>query len=108
MNYWVLTNLLAVSPPVQSTLKLDMTSANGQVQITMPVQIMILLTLRTFLPAIIISLSSFTRIIIVFHFLRQALGSQEAPSNQILIVLALFLPFIIMNPTLTATHHDAS
>jgi len=107
MNYWVLTNLLAVSPPVESTLKLDMTSANGQVQMTMPVQIMILLTLLTFLPAIIISLSSFTRIIIVFHFLRQALGTQEAPSNQILIGLALFLSFFIMNPTLTAIYSDA-
>ncbi len=107
MNYWVLTNLMAVSPPVESTLKLDMTSANGQVQMTMPVQIMILLTLLTFLPAIIISLSSFTRIIIVFHFLRQALGTQEAPSNQILIGLALFLSFFIMNPTLTAIYNDA-
>ena len=107
MNYWVLTNLLAVSPPVESKLKLDMTSANGQVQMTMPVQIMILLTLLTFLPAIIISLSSFTRIIIVFHFLRQALGTQEAPSNQILIGLALFLSFFIMNPTLTAIYDDA-
>jgi len=107
MNYWVLTNLLAVSPPVQSTLKLDMTSANGQVQMTMPVQIMILLTLLTFLPAIIISLSSFKRIIIVFHFLRQALGTHEAPSNQILIGLALFLSFFIMNPTLTAIYNDA-
>src|SRR5207249_6837696 len=72
MNYWILTKLLAVSPPVESTLKLDMTSSNGQVQMTMPVQIMILLTLLTFLPAIIISLSSFTRIIIVFHFLRRS------------------------------------
>src|SRR5438552_9638909 len=107
MNYWVLTNLLAVSPPVESTLKLDMTSANGQVQMTMPVQIMILLTLLTFLPAIIISLSSFTRIIIVFHFLRQALGTQEAPSNQILIGLSLFLSFFIMKPTLTAMYNNA-
>src|SRR5437762_5713365 len=107
MNYWVLTNLLAVSPPVESKLKLDMTSANGQVQMTMPVQIMILLTLLTFLPAIVISLSSFTRIIIVFHFLRQALGTQEAPSNQILIGLALFMSFFIMNPTLTAIYDDA-
>src|SRR6266567_3731003 len=103
MNYWVLTNLMAVSPPVESTLKLDMTSANGQVQMTMPVQIMVLLTLLTFLPAIIISLSSFTRIIIVFHFLRQGLGTQEAPSNQIMIGLALF----IMNPTLTAMYDHA-
>src|SRR5215468_9944266 len=99
--------MLAVTPAAPATLKLDMTSANGQVQMTMPVQIMILLTLLTFLPAIIISLSSFTRIIIVFHFLRQALGTQEAPSNQILIGLALFLSFFIMNPTLTAIYNDA-
>jgi len=107
MNYWLLNTLLAAAPAVQSTVKVDMTSANGQVQMTMPVQIMILMTLLTFLPAIIISLSSFTRIIIVFHFLRQALGTQEAPSNQILIGLALFLSFFIMNPTLTAMYNTA-
>jgi flagellar biosynthetic protein FliP len=74
---------------------------------TMPVQIMLLLTLLTFIPAIVISLSSFTRIIIVFHFLRQALGTQEAPSNQILVGLALFLSFFVMNPTLTKMYDDA-
>jgi flagellar biosynthetic protein FliP len=99
--------VLAVAPPAASTLSVDMTSANGQVQMSMPVQIMILLTLLTFLPAIIISLSSFTRIIIVFHFLRQALGTQEAPSNQILVGLALFLSFFVMNPTLTAMYNGA-
>src|SRR5205085_9587326 len=100
--------MLAVTPvAAPATLKVDMTSATGQVQMTMPVQIMILMTLLTFLPAIVISLSSFTRIIIVFHFLRQALGTQEAPSNQILIGLALFLSFFIMNPTLTAMYNNA-
>ena len=89
MAYSILNMLLVVVPPETTTLKLDMSGPNGQVQMTMPVQIMILLTLLTFLPAIIISLSSFTRIIIVFHFLRQALGTQEAPSNQILIVSAV-------------------
>src|SRR2546429_5292104 len=107
MNTWILATVLAAVPQAQSTVKLDMTSSNGQVQMTVPVQIMILLTLLTFLPAIIISLSSFTRIIIVFHFLRQALGTQEAPSNQILIGLALFLSFFIMNPTLTAMYNNA-
>jgi flagellar biosynthetic protein FliP len=109
MNSWIFNFMLAVAPatPPPATLKLDMTSTTGQVQMNMPVQIMILLTLLTFLPAIIISLSSFTRIIIVFHFLRQALGTQEAPSNQILIGLALFLSFFIMNPTLTAMYNSA-
>jgi flagellar biosynthesis protein FliP len=106
IGYSILTLVLAVTP-APATLKLDMSGANGQVQMTMPVQIMILLTLLTFLPAIIISLSSFTRIIIVFHFLRQALGTQEAPSNQILIGLALFLSFFVMNPTLTSMYNTA-
>src|SRR5688572_9242629 len=99
--------MLAAAPETTTTMRLDMNGANGQVEMTMPVQIMILLTLLTFLPAIIISLTSFTRIIIVFHFLRQALGTQEAPSNQILIGLALFLSFFIINPTLTAMYNSA-
>jgi len=107
MTYSLLNMVLAVVPPETTTLKLDMSGPNGQVQMTMPVQIMILLTLLTFLPAIIISLSSFTRIIIVFHFLRQALGTQEAPSNQILIGLALFLSFFVMHPTLDAMYNSA-
>ena len=102
-----LFNLMLAAAPETTTMRLDMNGANGQVEMTMPVQIMILLTLLTFLPAIIISLTSFTRIIIVFHFLRQALGTQEAPSNQILIGLALFLSFFIMNPTLTAMYNSA-
>jgi flagellar biosynthetic protein FliP len=108
MGYPILNMLLAAAPAaVPAAVKLDMSGATGQVQMTMPVQILILLTLLTFLPAIIISLSSFTRIIIVFHFLRQALGTQEAPSNQILIGLALFLSFFVMNPTLTAMYNTA-
>jgi flagellar biosynthetic protein FliP len=103
MSPWVF--MLAVTAP--STVSIDMTGTNGEVQMTMPVQILILLTLLTFVPAIIISLSSFTRIIIVFHFLRQALGTQEAPSNQILIGLALFLSFFVMNPTLTTMYDEA-
>jgi flagellar biosynthetic protein FliP len=57
--------------------------------------------------SIIISLTSFTRIIIVFHFLRQALGTQEAPSNQILIGLALFISLFVMTPTLDQIYTEA-
>ena len=63
-----------------------------------PLQIVLLLTLISFLPAILVTMTSFTRIVIVFHFLRQALGTQEMPSNQILIGLALFLTMFIMAP----------
>jgi len=63
-----------------------------------PMQIVILLTALTVLPAVIISVTPFLRITIVLHFLRQALGTQTAPSNQVLIGLALFLTFLIMQP----------
>ncbi len=100
--------LFMAAAPVAPVVKLaDLGSAGGQVQMSMPIQIMLLLTFLTFIPAIVISLSSFTRIIIVFHFLRQAMGTQEAPSNQILVGLALFLSFFIMNPTLTKIYDDA-
>lgn len=70
----------------------------GVGSISAPLQIVLLLTLLSFLPAILMTMTSFTRIVIVFHFLRQALGTQEAPSNQILIGLALFLTVFIMAP----------
>jgi flagellar biosynthetic protein FliP len=66
--------------------------------ISAPLQIVFLLTLLTFVPAILMTMTSFTRIVIVFHFLRQALGTQEMPSNQILLGLALFLTVFIMAP----------
>ncbi len=66
--------------------------------VSAPLQIVLLLTLISFLPAVLVTMTSFTRIVIVFHFLRQALGTQEMPSNQILIGLALFLTMFVMAP----------
>ena len=61
-------------------------------------QILVLLTLLSIIPAILVSVTSFTRLIIVAHFLRQALGTQTMPPNQVLIGLALFLTYFIMQP----------
>ena len=66
--------------------------------VSAPLQIVLLMTLLTFVPALLVTMTSFTRIVIVFHFLRQALGTQEQPSNQILIGLAFFLTMFIMAP----------
>ena len=66
--------------------------------VSAPLQIVVLLTLLTFVPAALVIMTSFTRIAIVFHFLRQALGTQEMPSNQMLIGLTLFLTAFIMAP----------
>ena len=63
-----------------------------------PLQIVVLLTLLTLLPAVIMSVTPFLRISVVLHFLRQALGTQATPSNQVLVGLALFLTVLIMQP----------
>jgi flagellar biosynthesis protein FliP len=63
-----------------------------------PLQVVLLLTALTLLPAVLISLTPFLRISLVLHFLRQALGTQTAPSNQVLLALALFLSLLIVRP----------
>ena len=86
------TPLLAQAP---GSTRIDI---DGIGAISAPLQVVLLLTLLSFIPAILMTMTAFTRIVIVFHFLRQALGTQEAPSNQILIGLALFLTVFVMAP----------
>lgn len=66
--------------------------------LSVPMQIVILLTLMTLLPAAVMCITPFLRITVVLHFLRQALGTQSTPSNQVLLGLALFLTIVIMQP----------
>lgn len=92
------TALVAAAPTQAQpdpTLKLDLTK---NIEATLPVQIIVLLTLLSFIPAVLVSTTCFTRLIVVFHFLRQALGIQEAPNNQVLLGLALFLTMFVMAP----------
>lgn len=70
-------------------------------------QILLVLTVISLAPSILIMLTSFTRIVIVLHFVRTALGTQTTPPNQILVGLALFLTFFIMSPTLTRINNEA-
>src|SRR5277367_4856995 len=69
--------------------------------------IILLLTLLTLLPSILLSMTPFVRILIIFHFLRQALGTQTAPTNQTLIGLSLFLTYFIMQPVGVAVNTAA-
>ncbi|MCC6992202.1 MAG: flagellar type III secretion system pore protein FliP [Acidobacteria bacterium] len=80
---------------------------NGVGAVSAPLQIVLFLTLLSFIPAILVIMTSFTRIAIVFHFLRQALGTQEMPSNQMLVGLTLFLTFFIMAPVGERIHELA-
>lgn len=72
-----------------------------------PITIILLLTFLTLLPAILLSMTPFVRILIIFHFLRQALGTQTAPTNQTLIGLALFLTYFLMQPVIGAVQKEA-
>lgn len=71
------------------------------------IQVILLLTVLTLAPSILILMTSFTRIIIVLSFLRSALGTNQMPPNQVLIGLALFLTFFIMSPTFSRVNNEA-
>ncbi len=81
-------------------------SAKNGTSLGVPMQIVILLTLMTLLPAAVMSITPFLRIVVVLHFLRQALGTQSTPSNQVLLGLALFLSMIVMQPVLADMYHQ--
>src|SRR5262249_28800897 len=80
-------------------------SKGGAATLSVPMQIVVMLTLLTVLPAVIMSVTPFLRITVVLHFLRQALGTQGTPSNQVLIGLALFLTLLIMQPVAMEMYH---
>ncbi|MFB0517275.1 MAG: flagellar type III secretion system pore protein FliP, partial [Candidatus Neomarinimicrobiota bacterium] len=81
-------------------INLSVDSATSPEQLSTTIQIVILITILSLAPSILIMTTSFTRIVVIFHFLRQAIGTQNTPSNQILISLALFLTYFIMSPVL--------
>jgi flagellar biosynthetic protein FliP len=81
-------------------------SAGNGTTLSVPMQIVILLTLMTLLPAAVMSITPFLRIVVVLHFLRQALGTQSTPSNQVLLGLAMFLALIVMQPVIADMYHQ--
>jgi flagellar biosynthesis protein FliP len=82
-------------------------AAGGGTQWSLSIQTLLLLTGLTFLPALLLMMTSFTRIIIVLSLLRHALGTQTSPPNQVLVGLALFLTFFIMAPVGERIHAEA-
>ena len=86
---------------------LTVTYSNGNGELNGALRILITLTLIAIAPTLIILLTSFTRIIIVLHFTRNALNTTSAPPNQVIIGLALFLTFFIMNPVITQIRTEA-
>lgn len=83
------------------------TNADGSEDYSINLQILALMTMLGFLPAMVILMTSFTRIVVVMSILRQAMGLQQTPSNQVIIGIAIFLTFFIMSPVLSKINDDA-
>ena len=109
----ILTGLVLLIVPVFDVLSAQGLSAltvtptaNGGETYTVTIQILALMTVLSLLPAALIMTTSFTRIIIVLSILRQAIGTAQTPSNQILLGLALFLTFFIMSPVFDRAYKE--
>ena len=118
MKAWIVAFILAIlsiglfaAPEVvaQDTVSAITVTTNedGSQEYSVTLQILIIMTALSFIPAAVIMMTSFTRIIVVLAILRQAIGLQSSPSNQILIGITLFLTFFIMTPVLTTINDDA-
>ena len=83
------------------------TNGDGSQTYTLSLQVLALMTALTLLPAVLLMMTSFTRIIIVLAILRQALGTAQTPSNQVIIGLALFLTFFVMTPVFNKVYTTA-
>ncbi len=95
------------SAPNNSLLGVTLVQSKTGQTLSMPMQIVLLMTVLTLLPAIFMSVTPFLRVVVVLHFLRQALGTQTTPSNQVLVGLALFLALLVMQPVSEQVYHEA-
>ncbi len=97
--------IFLVSPAIADTFSLDLGDSGGTMVGRM-IQMFMLLTVLSLAPSLIMVVTSFTRIVVVFSFVRNALGTQQSPPNMILISLALFLTAFIMGPTLERVYQE--
>jgi flagellar biosynthetic protein FliP len=102
---------LLAAPALAATplpsVKIGIGAASGPQDVSLTLQIVFLLTVLSLAPAILMLTTSFTRIVIVLSFLRQALGTQNIPPNQVLLGLSLFLTFFNMNPVFSKVNDQA-
>ena len=97
--------VVAASPAAAQSVKVDLAAGGGDATGRI-VQLLVLLTVLSLAPAILVMVTSFTRIIVVLSFVRTALGIQQTPPKQVLISLPLFLTFFVMQPTLESAWDD--
>ena len=96
----------AVTFPIPS-LKLDVATATEPEEVAVVLEIIALLTIIALAPAILILMTPFTRLVVVLHFLRQAIGTQSSPPNQVIIGLSLFMTFFIIKPVAIEVYDKA-
>lgn len=90
-----------------ATLPLLVGQGAGGTSYSVPIQTLLFFTALSFLPAVLLMMTGFTRIVIVLSLLRQALGTQSAPPNQVVIGLSLFLTLFVMGPTIDRVYNEA-
>lgn len=95
------------TPPTGPSLPLMVGQGAGGTSYSVPIQTLLFFTALSFLPAVLLLMTGFTRIVIVLSLLRQALGTQSAPPNQVIVGLSLFLTLFVMGPTLDRVYADA-
>eukprot|EP01136_Pigoraptor_vietnamica_P023699 Opistho-1_new@6548 len=98
---------LAQAAGGNANLPLIIGQGAGGTSYSVPVQTLLFFTALSFLPAVLLMMTGFTRIVIVLSLLRQALGTQSVPPNQVLIGLSLFLTLFVMGPTIDKVYSDA-
>jgi flagellar biosynthetic protein FliP len=104
---WLSTPAWAQTAASGAQLPLIIGQGPGGTSYSVPIQTLLFFTALSFLPAVLLMMTSFTRIVIVLSLMRQALGTQSAPPNQVIVGLSLFLTFFVMGPTLDRVYEDA-
>lgn len=103
----LLAPLAAEAQLVAPRLTVGVETADSPQDFSVTIQLLLLLTVLTLAPAILVMMTCFTRLIVVFHFLRQAMGTQQIPPGQVVVGLSLFLTFFIMQPVIQEVNQTA-
>ncbi|MFH0765915.1 MAG: flagellar type III secretion system pore protein FliP [Calditrichota bacterium] len=106
IGFFILPALSSAQTPLPKlTIGIDKAASSGDVAVT--IQILVLLTVLSLAPSILIMMTSFTRIVVVLHFVRQAIGTQSMPPNQLILGLAMFLTFFTMQKPIQEIYDHA-
>ena len=103
----VLFSSVAAAQTAAGALPVLIGTGSGGNSYSVPIQTLLFFTALSFLPAVLLLMTGFTRIVIVLSLLRQAIGTQSAPPNQVIIGLSLFLTMFVMGPTLDRVYQEA-